>query len=73
VRRLRLSDTETYEVVRIQTLLSERSACLVGEGIDDWRPVAEGGSLVTLNATTRLGCLLPEASLLYNFILCAYF
>ena len=33
-----------------------------------WRPVAEGGSLVPLNATTRLGCLLPEASLLYNFM-----
>ena len=48
MRRLRLSDTETHQVVRTQTLLSERSTRLVGEGIGDWRPVAEGGSLLSL-------------------------
>ena len=48
MRRLRLSDTETYQVVRSQTLLSERSTRLVGEGIGGWRPVAEGGSLLSL-------------------------
>lgn len=67
MRRLRLSDTETYQVVRIQTLLSERSTCLVGEGIGDWRPVAEGGSLVHL-VTTCLGCPALSAPRSFSFI-----
>ena len=76
MRRLRLSDTETHQVVRTQTLLSERSTRLVGEGIGDWRPVAEGGSLLSLvfpPAWAARPRLLPEASLLRTFILCAYF
>ena len=81
MRRLRLSDTETYEAVRIQTVLSERSACLVGEGIGDRRPAAEGGSLTLLTlppawaacSPKLLFCIILFDVLIFNFrLLCVF-